>query len=84
VSKPAGDVIAMSCIWSINTTGEKERAVTMITMLEYRGFKITTNGNPDAPEVKVFLKNRYGRALFETTSLDLAMQWIDRADLPAA
>lgn len=49
-----------------------------IVRLDYKGLKLATNGNPDAPIVRVFANSCFLRPLFETTSLDLAMRWVDQ------
>ena len=46
--------------------------------LDYKGLKLETNGNPDTPIVRVFPNSCFLRPLFETTSLDLAMRWVDQ------
>ena len=45
--------------------------------LQYKEMKFETNGNPDNPVVKVFQNSCFLRPVFVTTSLDLAMRWVD-------
>jgi hypothetical protein len=49
----------------------------MIVRLEYHGRMIQTNSDPDNPVVKVFARSCFLDPLHVTTSLDLAMRWID-------
>lgn len=44
---------------------------------DYKGMRVQTNGNPDKPEVKVFWNSCFLNPLYVTTSLDLAMRWVD-------
>jgi len=49
----------------------------MTMRLEYKNMRLESNNNPDNPVVKVFRNSCFLRPLFVTTSLDLAMRWID-------
>ena len=44
---------------------------------DYKGLQIETNGNQLKPAVKVFWNSCFLNPLYRTTSLDLAMRWID-------
>jgi hypothetical protein len=44
---------------------------------EYKGTVLQTNSNPDKPEVKVFWNSCFLNPVYKTTSLDLAMRWVD-------
>jgi len=46
--------------------------------LDYKGLKLDTNGDPANPIVRVFPNSCFLRPLFVTTSLDLAMRWVDQ------
>jgi len=48
-----------------------------MTRLDYKGMALQTNRNPDKPEVKVFPNSCFLNPLYVTTSLDLAMRWVD-------
>ena len=48
-----------------------------ISRFEYKGVVVQTNGNPDKPQVKVFWNSCFLNPLYVTTSLDLAMRWVD-------
>jgi hypothetical protein len=43
----------------------------------YLGRRVETNGNPNKPIVKVFANSCFLYPLHVTTSLDLAMRWIE-------
>lgn len=45
--------------------------------LDYKGMKIDSNGNPNNPQIKVFWNSCFLNPLYVTTSLDLAMHWVD-------
>ena len=49
-----------------------------LSLLTYKGFKVTTRMRDGVPSVEVF-DPRFKRdpALYKTTSLDLAMRWVD-------
>jgi hypothetical protein len=47
------------------------------TRLDYKGMKLQTNGDPNRPQVKVFWPSCFLNPLYVTTSLDLAMRWVD-------
>lgn len=44
---------------------------------DYKGMVVQTNGNADKPQVKVFWNSCFLNPLYVTTSLDLAMRWVD-------
>ena len=48
-----------------------------MTRLDYKGTALQTNGNPDKPQVKVFWNSCFLNPVYVTTSLDLAMRWVD-------
>lgn len=45
--------------------------------LDYKGFVVQTNQNANNPSVKVFWNSCFLNPLYATTSLDLAMCWVD-------
>lgn len=49
----------------------------MVNRFEYEGTTIQTNGNPKKPVVKVFWKSCFLDPVYVTTSLDLAIRWVD-------
>lgn len=49
----------------------------MTSRFDYKGLQVETNNNPQKPLVRVFWKSCYLNPLYKTTSLDLAMKWID-------
>lgn len=48
-----------------------------MSRFDYKGMRVQTNGNPTKPEVKVFWNSCFLNPLYVTTSLDLAMRWVD-------
>jgi hypothetical protein len=45
--------------------------------LSYQGMTLQTNGNHRKPEVRVYCWQVSVRPIYVTTSLDLAMRWVD-------